>query len=79
MYQFDKFTEKANRAVNHAIEFAQELGHTYVGSEHLLYGLTAEESGVAAAVLQKYGVTPDALRSRVVRSQGQGSRTGAFH
>ena len=75
MYQFDKFTEKANRAVNHAIEFAQELGHTYVGSEHLLYGLTAEESGVAAAVLQKYGVTSDALRSRVVRSQGQGSRT----
>ncbi len=75
MYQFDKFTEKANRAVNLAIEVAQDLGHTYIGSEHLLCGLAAEGSGVAAAVLQKYGVDPDALRGMIAQAQGQGSRT----
>ena len=39
MYRFTGFTEKANNAMNRAIEKAEELGHNYIGSEHVLYGL----------------------------------------
>ena len=39
MYKFTGFTEKANRALNCAVETAENLGHTYVGSEHLLCGI----------------------------------------
>lgn len=39
MYQFKGFTEKANKALNLAIESAEEMRHNYVGTEHILYGL----------------------------------------
>ena len=39
MYRFNGFTEKANTAVNMALEAAQTFGHDYVGSEHIVYGL----------------------------------------
>lgn len=42
MYRFNGFTEKANSALNLAITSAQELGHDYIGSEHLLLGLLKE-------------------------------------
>ena len=51
MYRFGEFTSKATMAINLAIRIAGELGHTYVGSEHLLWGLCGEGSGVAACVL----------------------------
>ena len=38
-YNFNGFTAKANEALNHAINSAEQLGHTYIGSEHLLLGL----------------------------------------
>ena len=47
MYRFNGFTEKANSALNLAITSAQELGHDYIGSEHLLLGLLKEGTGVA--------------------------------
>lgn len=59
MYRFTGFTEKANNAMNRAIEKAEELGHNYIGSEHVLYGLIAEGSGVAFNVLNKLGITAD--------------------
>ena len=40
MYRFNGFTNDANNALNNAIELAGELGHNYIGSEHLLTGLT---------------------------------------
>ena len=52
MYRFNGFTQKANHAMNLAIQCAEEMGHTYVGSEHILLGLLKEGSGVAAAVLR---------------------------
>ena len=61
MYRFTGFTEKANNAMNRAIEKAEELGHNYIGSEHVLYGLIAEGSGVAFNVLNKLGITADDL------------------
>lgn len=45
--------------MNRAIEKAEELGHNYIGSEHVLYGLIAEGSGVAFNVLNKLGITAD--------------------
>ena len=61
MYRFNGFTEKANKALNLAIESAEEMGHTYVGTEHILLGLLQEQSGVAATVLNDLGVTADEL------------------
>ncbi len=55
MYRFNGFTQKANHAMNLAIQCAEEMGHTYVGSEHILLGLLKEGSGVAAAVLRAGG------------------------
>ena len=46
-----KFTGKAQRSLNRALETAKQLGHTYVGTEHLLYGILAEGDSVAAGVL----------------------------
>ena len=57
MYRFNGFTEKANKALNNAIETAQDFGLTYIGSEHLLYGLLLEQDCVAAKVLNDNGVT----------------------
>ena len=53
MYEFRGFTQKANRALNLAIESAQDTGHTYVGTEHILLGLIDEGTGVAAAALEQ--------------------------
>ncbi len=47
MIEFSGFTEKANSALNSSIKTASSLGHTYVGSEHILCGLLSDESGVA--------------------------------
>lgn len=46
MYRFTGFTEKANNAMNRAIEKAEELGHNYIGSEHVLYGLIARAAAL---------------------------------
>ena len=48
MYRFNYFTEKANNVINLAITSAEELGHNYIGSEHLLLGLLQEGSGLGA-------------------------------
>lgn len=72
MFRFSGFTQKANTAINLAIQKAEELGHTYIGSEHLLYGLLMEGSGVACCALQTKKVSPDDLQGILVRSIGQG-------
>ena len=57
MYRFKGFTEKANEALNIAIEQAQDFGHTYIGSEHILLGILFEGSGTAAAALESHGLS----------------------
>lgn len=75
MYSFNGFTEKANKALNLALESAENMGHTYIGSEHIILGLLKEETGVAATVLIKLGVTAD-LMEQLMRNQiGVGSQT----
>ena len=73
MYRFGDFTSKANTAINLAIKISGELGHTYVGSEHLLWGLCGEGSGVAYCALQARQVSTGQLRELLVQSIGRGS------
>ena len=66
MFSFEsKFTQKAKVALRLAQESAVELGHNYIGSEHLLIGLIREGSGVAYSLLQKYGITEDKAMSKI--------------
>ncbi len=75
MYKFTGFTEKANRALNCAVEIAENLGHTYVGSEHLLAGLVKEGDSVATSVLASKGVTIAAVEEEIRRTIGVGIPT----
>ena len=54
-----KFTNSAQNVIEIAKEIAIELGHNYIGTEHILYGLTEEENGVASRVLENQGITPE--------------------
>ncbi len=63
----DRFTKKAREALNLAEEASAELGHMYVGSEHILIGLVQEGTGVAAVVLGQHGVTEEKLLDMVNR------------
>lgn len=75
MYKFTGFTEKANAALNAAIAAAENLGHTYVGSEHLLMGLLQDTSGVAGAALSARGVTAEKIEELIKKTIGIGSPT----
>ncbi|MCW4045374.1 MAG: AAA family ATPase [Candidatus Bathyarchaeota archaeon] len=58
-----------------AFQASQELGHGYIGPEHLLIGLI-EEEGMANELLTKYGLTPQALRQKIVKVVGKGAQEG---
>ena len=66
-----KFTNRAKKAIELANEVAKELGHNYIGTEHVLYGLTKEGSGIAAKVLANQEVTPDSVIDEIVELIGQ--------
>ena len=67
-----RFTQRAQTALRLAQECAAELGHGYVGSEHLLLGLAREGSGVAAKVLLSAGLDPDTLKAAIASLVGTG-------
>ena len=72
MYRFTGFTEKANDALNRAMEKAQELRHDYVGSEHMLLGILEVGENTAAQVLQKFGVTAEKMEAMIRERIGVG-------
>ena len=74
-YNFNGFTAKANEALNYAISSAEQLGHTYVGSEHLLLGLLRVGGGVAAVVLEKNGVSAQTVEQLIRAQIGSGTAT----
>ncbi len=74
-YNFSGFTAKANEALNMSISSAEMLGHTYVGSEHLLLGLLKIGSGVAAAILNKSGIESEKIEQLIVTQIGKGTPT----
>ncbi len=71
----NRFTQKAQNTLNNALRFAKSLGHTYIGSEHLLLALATENDSVAAKLLQKYGATPDKIEERIKELTGVGSES----
>ncbi len=71
----NRFTEKAQNTLNNALRFARELGHTYIGSEHLLLSLAAETDSVSAKMLAEHGITPEAVKEKVEEVAGVGSES----
>jgi len=74
MYQ--RFTEKAERAIEFSQQSAVELGHNYVGTEHILLGLVKEGTGVAARVLQVQGITEEKILKEIDELIGRGETSG---
>src|SRR4051812_2018113 len=66
------FTPRAKKVLELAVEEAQNMGHSHVGTEHLLLGLIREEEGVAAQVLENLGVRLDIVREEVISLLGEG-------
>ncbi len=75
MFSFNGFTQKANKALNAAIEFAEELGHTYIGSEHLLAGILKDDDSTAAEIIKKNGVDFNTISEQMELDIGKGMAT----
>lgn len=75
MYKFTGFTQKANLALNSAVSYAENLGHTYIGSEHLLLGLLASDGSIASTALSSRGVTAENVENAIRTSIGIGTPT----
>ena len=75
MFKFTGFTEKANKSLNAAEKAAEDLGHTYIGSEHILLGLLSDTSTVAGAVLAAHNITYADIEEELKRSIGVGVPT----
>ncbi|MDE6502153.1 MAG: ATP-dependent Clp protease ATP-binding subunit [Ruminococcus sp.] len=73
MINTDKFTKKAVRIIENAVNIASELGHTYIGSEHILLSITADGTTGASEILIENGVAYDDLRREVIHLVGQGT------
>ncbi len=67
-----KFTNRAEKAIEIANDIALELGHTYIGTEHILYGLAKEGTGVASKVLQNQNVTDEEILQEIEMLIGTG-------
>ena len=70
-----KFTNRAREVVEIANDLAVSLGHNYVGTEHLLYGLANEEGCLANKILEKQGVTSKKVLDKIIELIGEGDRT----
>ena len=75
MIEFSGFTEKANKALNSSIITASSMGHTYVGSEHILCGLLCDENGVAGHILISQGISRENVLDKLRQSVGSGIPT----
>ena len=69
----EKFTQRAELAIENARLAAGELGHGYVGTEHLLLGIMSEKEGLGASILRQQGASEEELRRIIARSNGMGS------
>ena len=66
-----KFTSRAKKAIKLAKDEAVSLGHNYIGTEHVLYGLIKEGAGVASRVLQNQGITAEDVEAKIVEMIGK--------
>ncbi|MBQ1388764.1 MAG: ATP-dependent Clp protease ATP-binding subunit [Clostridia bacterium] len=72
-YKFQGFSEKANLAINSCIEEAIKLGHTWIGSEHILLGILAEGTSAAALLLEEKNVDYDSVLKQIKEKLGTGN------
>jgi ATP-dependent Clp protease ATP-binding subunit ClpA len=70
---FERFTSSARECVVIAQDEARQLGHSWIGTEHLLIALVREPQGLGGRFLRQLGLTPDDLRSEVLRIIGPGA------
>ena len=70
-----RFSFRAKKTIGCALDAAGELGHTYIGSEHLLMGLADEESGAVSRMLRERGCEKPKVRERIIGMTGMGCRT----
>ena len=75
MYKFNYFTKNANEAVNSAIKAAENLGHNYIGSEHILLGLLTNTDTLASQMLTDRGVTYNSAEQFIRENVGAGTPT----
>ena len=75
----EKFTQRAEYAIEKAGAAAGNMGHSYVGTEHLLLGILLEDSGVGARVLRRRGITESALRKAITSLDGTGAPSAPEH
>ncbi len=71
----NRFTQAAQEALNNALLTARKLGHTYIGTEHLLLSLLNQEDSVAAKILENRGVTYDKIYNAVCSMAGTGEES----
>ncbi len=71
MYRFADFTQRANDALNYAVQTAQAFGHRGVGSEHLLLGLLRDKESAAGKALAMHGATPEAAERLLRETDGE--------
>ena len=76
---FERFTDRARRVVVLAQEEARMLNHNYIGTEHILLGLSHEGEGVAAKALQSLGIALEGVRAQVEEIIGQGQLAPSGH
>ncbi len=70
-----KFTKKAEKTIQIAEKIAIELGHNYVGTEHILYGLAKENNGIASKVLENQNITANAILEKIDELIGKGVKS----
>ena len=70
-----RFTQKAEQAIENAGQAAQALGHSYVGTEHLILGILSERDGLGARILEKRGLDANAVSRAIVELEGCGAPT----
>ena len=71
IYPFDRFSDLAKKTLTHAQEEAEQSGHQYIGTEHLLLGILREPDGLGAKVLSGLGIAVDDVRAQVNAVLGQ--------
>ena len=69
----EKFTQRAELAIENARQAAGEMGHGYIGTEHLLLGIMMENDGLGARILLRHGIDKPLLWRIVLRANGSGS------
>lgn len=68
----DRFTQRASTAISKAHDAAMGMGHSYVGTEHLLLGIVREGDGLGARILNDNGLTETVLSRMVAETVGRG-------